>query len=165
MQGKSAFVNYVFLASAVLLLTLKWMGQVKTARCGNWAGSAAILLATLGNDHRRAFHRRRLRLFTGSLMAVGKLRVSFWRPGPSAIRSMSSTRAPATSRRASYATCRTTNVDATWTTRGHQLKHAAHLDGQVAPRRLQGSGSSADRDDESGVEQARLPRARQIDFI
>ena len=46
--GQSA-VNYVYLASAALfILALKWMGQVKTARRGNWAGTAAMTLAVLG---------------------------------------------------------------------------------------------------------------------
>ncbi len=44
-----AGVQYVYLASAALfILSLKWMGQVKTARHGNWAGIAAMLLAVLG---------------------------------------------------------------------------------------------------------------------
>jgi NAD(P) transhydrogenase subunit beta len=39
----------VYLASAALfILSLKWMGQVKTARRGNWAGTAAMILAVLG---------------------------------------------------------------------------------------------------------------------
>src|ERR1051326_7539068 len=47
MQG--SLVQYVYLASAVLfVLALKWMGQVKTARRGNWAGTAAMVLAVLG---------------------------------------------------------------------------------------------------------------------
>jgi NAD(P) transhydrogenase subunit beta len=42
-------VQYLYLASAALfVLALKWMGQVKTARRGNWAGTAAMLLAVLG---------------------------------------------------------------------------------------------------------------------
>jgi NAD(P) transhydrogenase subunit beta len=42
-------VNYVYLLSAALfILALKWMGQVKTARRGNWAGTAAMVLAVLG---------------------------------------------------------------------------------------------------------------------
>jgi H+-translocating NAD(P) transhydrogenase subunit beta len=42
-------VQYVYLASAALfILSLKWMGQVKTARRGNWAGTAAMILAVLG---------------------------------------------------------------------------------------------------------------------
>ena len=45
----SSIVQYVYLGSAVLfILSLKWMGQVKTARRGNWAGTAAMLLAVLG---------------------------------------------------------------------------------------------------------------------
>ena len=45
----SSAVQYVYLASAALfILSLKWMGQVKTARRGNWAGTAAMLLAVLG---------------------------------------------------------------------------------------------------------------------
>jgi H+-translocating NAD(P) transhydrogenase subunit beta len=44
-----SLVQYVYLASAALfILSLKWMGQVKTARHGNWAGVAAMLLAVLG---------------------------------------------------------------------------------------------------------------------
>jgi NAD(P) transhydrogenase subunit beta len=44
-----AAVQYVYLASAALfILSLKWMGQVKTARRGNWAGTAAMCLAVLG---------------------------------------------------------------------------------------------------------------------
>src|SRR4051812_27232037 len=46
MEAQSSFVNYVYLASAVLfILALQWMGQVKTARRGNWAGTAAMVLA------------------------------------------------------------------------------------------------------------------------
>ncbi|HEX7477778.1 MAG TPA: NAD(P)(+) transhydrogenase (Re/Si-specific) subunit beta [Polyangiales bacterium] len=42
-------VQFVYLASAALfILSLKWMGQVKTARRGNWAGIAAMILAVLG---------------------------------------------------------------------------------------------------------------------
>jgi NAD(P) transhydrogenase subunit beta len=42
-------VEYVYIASAALfVLALKWMGQVKTARRGNWAGIAAMSLAVLG---------------------------------------------------------------------------------------------------------------------
>jgi NAD(P) transhydrogenase subunit beta len=45
----SSAVQYVYLASASLfILSLKWMGQVKTARRGNWAGVAAMSLAVLG---------------------------------------------------------------------------------------------------------------------
>jgi NAD(P) transhydrogenase subunit beta len=45
----SSLVQYVYLGSAVLfILSLKWMGQVKTARRGNWAGASAMLLAVLG---------------------------------------------------------------------------------------------------------------------
>jgi NAD(P) transhydrogenase subunit beta len=45
----SSLVQYVYLASAALfILSLKWMGQVKTARRGNWAGTAAMGLAVLG---------------------------------------------------------------------------------------------------------------------
>jgi NAD(P) transhydrogenase subunit beta len=45
----SSAVQYVYLASAALfILSLKWMGQVKTARRGNWAGTAAMILAVLG---------------------------------------------------------------------------------------------------------------------
>src|SRR5262249_38132068 len=46
---QSSWVQYVYLASAALfILALKWMGQVKTARRGNWAGTAAMLLAVGG---------------------------------------------------------------------------------------------------------------------
>jgi NAD/NADP transhydrogenase beta subunit len=42
-------VNYIYLLSAALfILALKWMGQVKTARRGNWAGTAAMALAVIG---------------------------------------------------------------------------------------------------------------------
>lgn len=45
----SSLVQYVYLASAALfILSLKWMGQVKTARRGNWAGTAAMALAVIG---------------------------------------------------------------------------------------------------------------------
>ncbi|MEY4579818.1 MAG: hypothetical protein RL701_4521 [Pseudomonadota bacterium] len=45
----SSIVQYVYLASgALFILSLKWMGQVKTARRGNWAGAAAMVLAVLG---------------------------------------------------------------------------------------------------------------------
>jgi NAD(P) transhydrogenase subunit beta len=45
----SSVVQYVYLASAALfILSLKWMGQVKTARRGNWAGTAAMILAVVG---------------------------------------------------------------------------------------------------------------------
>jgi NAD(P) transhydrogenase subunit beta len=48
-SGLSSLVQYVYLASAALfILSLKWMGQVKTARRGNWAGTAAMGLAVLG---------------------------------------------------------------------------------------------------------------------
>jgi len=41
--------GYVYLASAALfILSLKWMSQVKTSRRGNWAGTAAMVLAILG---------------------------------------------------------------------------------------------------------------------
>jgi NAD(P) transhydrogenase subunit beta len=35
-------------ASALFILALKWMSQVKTARRGNWAGTAAMALAVIG---------------------------------------------------------------------------------------------------------------------
>ncbi|HMI90880.1 MAG TPA: NAD(P)(+) transhydrogenase (Re/Si-specific) subunit beta [Polyangiales bacterium] len=42
-------VQYTYLASAALfILALKWMGQVKSARRGNWAGTAAMSLAIIG---------------------------------------------------------------------------------------------------------------------
>ena len=42
-------VQYTYLASAALfILALKWMGQVKSARRGNWAGTAAMALAIIG---------------------------------------------------------------------------------------------------------------------
>jgi H+-translocating NAD(P) transhydrogenase subunit beta len=45
----SSLVQYIYLSSAALfVLALKWMGQVKTARRGNWAGTAAMLLALIG---------------------------------------------------------------------------------------------------------------------
>ena len=45
----SSAVQYVYLLSAALfVLSLKWMGQVKTARRGNWAGTAAMALAVIG---------------------------------------------------------------------------------------------------------------------
>jgi NAD(P) transhydrogenase subunit beta len=45
----SSLVQYVYLASAALfILSLKWMGQVRTARRGNWAGTAAMVLAVIG---------------------------------------------------------------------------------------------------------------------
>jgi NAD(P) transhydrogenase subunit beta len=45
----SSVVQLIYLASASLfILSLKWMGQVKTARRGNWAGTAAMVLAVLG---------------------------------------------------------------------------------------------------------------------
>jgi len=48
-DGLSSVVQYIYLVSAVLfILSLKWMGQVKTARRGNWAGTAAMVLAVLG---------------------------------------------------------------------------------------------------------------------
>ncbi|HET8936632.1 MAG TPA: NAD(P)(+) transhydrogenase (Re/Si-specific) subunit beta [Polyangiales bacterium] len=48
-SGLSSLVQYVYLGSAALfILSLKWMGQVKTARRGNWAGTAAMLLAVVG---------------------------------------------------------------------------------------------------------------------
>jgi NAD(P) transhydrogenase subunit beta len=41
-------VNLAYLVSAVLfVLALKWMSQVKTARKGNWAGTAAMVIAVL----------------------------------------------------------------------------------------------------------------------
>jgi H+-translocating NAD(P) transhydrogenase subunit beta len=42
-------VEYSYLASAALfILALKWMGQVKSARRGNWAGTAAMVIAIVG---------------------------------------------------------------------------------------------------------------------
>ncbi|MET0384543.1 MAG: NAD(P)(+) transhydrogenase (Re/Si-specific) subunit beta [Polyangiales bacterium] len=47
--GLSSLVQFVYLGSAALfILSLKWMGQVKTARRGNWAGTAAMVLAVVG---------------------------------------------------------------------------------------------------------------------
>jgi NAD(P) transhydrogenase subunit beta len=47
MEG--SLVQYIYLSSAALfVLALKWMSQVKTARRGNWAGTAAMALAVLG---------------------------------------------------------------------------------------------------------------------
>ncbi|MBI2890586.1 MAG: NAD(P)(+) transhydrogenase (Re/Si-specific) subunit beta [Nitrospirae bacterium] len=43
------WVQFVYLASAALfVLSLKWMGQVKTSRRGNWAGTLAMVLAVVG---------------------------------------------------------------------------------------------------------------------
>ncbi|MBI2061633.1 MAG: NAD(P)(+) transhydrogenase (Re/Si-specific) subunit beta [Nitrospirae bacterium] len=48
MLGES-LVQYVYLLSAALfVLSLKWMGQVKTSRRGNWAGTIAMVLAIIG---------------------------------------------------------------------------------------------------------------------
>ncbi len=45
----SAASDYTYLASAFLfILSLKWMSQVKTSRNGNYAGTAAMLLAIIG---------------------------------------------------------------------------------------------------------------------
>jgi H+-translocating NAD(P) transhydrogenase subunit beta len=45
----NSLVQYTYLVSAVLfILSLKWMSQVKTARRGNWAGTAAMALAVVG---------------------------------------------------------------------------------------------------------------------
>jgi NAD(P) transhydrogenase subunit beta len=45
----STTVEYSYLASAALfILALKWMGQVKSARRGNWAGTAAMVIAIVG---------------------------------------------------------------------------------------------------------------------
>ncbi|HEY3235532.1 MAG TPA: NAD(P)(+) transhydrogenase (Re/Si-specific) subunit beta, partial [Polyangiaceae bacterium] len=47
--SSSGAVGYVYLASAALfILSLKWMGQVRTARRGNWAGTLAMVLAVAG---------------------------------------------------------------------------------------------------------------------
>jgi NAD(P) transhydrogenase subunit beta len=44
-----ALQQYTYLASAALfILSIKWMGQVRTSRKGNWAGSLAMLLAVIG---------------------------------------------------------------------------------------------------------------------
>src|SRR4030095_6127268 len=41
--------QYIYLCSAALfVLSLKWMGQVRTSRRGNWAGTLAMLLAVVG---------------------------------------------------------------------------------------------------------------------
>jgi NAD(P) transhydrogenase subunit beta len=41
--------HYVYLVGAALfVLSIKWMGQVRTSRKGNWAGSLAMLLAVAG---------------------------------------------------------------------------------------------------------------------
>jgi NAD(P) transhydrogenase subunit beta len=42
-------VDLIYLASAAqFILALKWMGQVKTARRGNWSGVIAMVLAVIG---------------------------------------------------------------------------------------------------------------------
>ncbi|HTE55917.1 MAG TPA: NAD(P)(+) transhydrogenase (Re/Si-specific) subunit beta [Kofleriaceae bacterium] len=41
--------HYVYLVGAALfVLSIKWMGQVRTSRKGNWAGSLAMVLAVAG---------------------------------------------------------------------------------------------------------------------
>jgi H+-translocating NAD(P) transhydrogenase subunit beta len=41
--------QYVYLAGAALfILSIKWMGQVRSSRRGNWAGSLAMILAVAG---------------------------------------------------------------------------------------------------------------------
>ncbi len=41
--------QYVYLAGAALfVLSIKWMGQVRSSRRGNWAGSLAMILAVAG---------------------------------------------------------------------------------------------------------------------
>jgi NAD(P) transhydrogenase subunit beta len=41
--------QYVYLAGAALfILSLKWMGQVRSSRRGNWAGTLAMILAVAG---------------------------------------------------------------------------------------------------------------------
>jgi NAD(P) transhydrogenase subunit beta len=48
-HASSGVSGYVYLASAALfILSLKWMSQVKTSRRGNWAGTAAMVLAIAG---------------------------------------------------------------------------------------------------------------------
>jgi H+-translocating NAD(P) transhydrogenase subunit beta len=45
----SFLTQFTYLASSALfILALKWMSQVKTARKGNWAGTAAMALAVIG---------------------------------------------------------------------------------------------------------------------
>jgi NAD(P) transhydrogenase subunit beta len=49
MEDLGSLVDLIYLASAALfILALKWMGQVKTARRGNWSGTAALVLAVIG---------------------------------------------------------------------------------------------------------------------
>lgn len=41
-------VGYLYVLAAVLfVLSLKWMGEVKTSRRGNWAGSLGMLIAVI----------------------------------------------------------------------------------------------------------------------
>ena len=48
-MGGLAGQQYTYLAGAALfVLSIKWMGQVRTSRRGNWAGSLAMLLAVAG---------------------------------------------------------------------------------------------------------------------
>jgi NAD(P) transhydrogenase subunit beta len=48
-MGGLATQQYVYLAGAALfVLSIKWMGQVRTSRRGNWAGSLAMVLAVAG---------------------------------------------------------------------------------------------------------------------
>ena len=44
-----ALIQFLYLAAAALfVLSIKWMGHVKTARRGNWAGTLAMVLAVGG---------------------------------------------------------------------------------------------------------------------
>jgi H+-translocating NAD(P) transhydrogenase subunit beta len=48
-MGALAAQQYVYLVGAALfVLSIKWMGQVRTSRKGNWAGSLAMVLAVAG---------------------------------------------------------------------------------------------------------------------
>jgi NAD(P) transhydrogenase subunit beta len=70
-SAASTAVQFVYLASAALfVLALKWMAQVKTARRGNWAGTAAMVLAVLGTVASSGFNAQGF-MWIGIAIAIG----------------------------------------------------------------------------------------------
>ncbi len=60
-------VEYLYIISVILfILSLRWMGEVKTSRMGNWSGSAGMVIAILATLF--AFQSQRTDLLAGAVL-------------------------------------------------------------------------------------------------
>src|SRR6266545_441448 len=70
MVGQGA-QQYVYLVGAALfVLSIKWMGQVRTSRHGNWAGSLAMVLAVAGTLLPASFSAQSYTWIAGAVLGI-----------------------------------------------------------------------------------------------